>query len=187
MTPLLFAYGVFDYFWWGIMGNLFEYVKNPSKILGIGLGTNVFGVWCGGLIGQIIMEKTKGEHFLVATFSIGTLFVVFLLLPLLNHQMSKLLDNHSFFKFFSSLPVLKQDSMITSFQPPIELSEREKEIVSYALKGYTYKQISNALFISENTVKTHTKNIYRKLEITSKYQLIQLFSFDDETELKVKQ
>ncbi len=182
MTPLLFAYGVFDFFWWRIMGDLFEYTRNPSKVLGLGLGTNVFGVWCGGLIGQTIMHKSQGDHLLVSAFSIGILFVVLLLLPILNHQMSKLLSNHAFFRFFSSLSMPKQDSVFESYTLTSELSEREKEIVTFVLKGCTYKQISTELFISENTVKTHIKNIYRKLEINSKYQLIQLFGTDSQTE-----
>lgn len=180
MTPLLFAYGVFDYFWWRIMGDLFDYADSPSRIFGSGLAINVFGVWCGGLMGLHIMEKSKGEHFMVAMFSIGILFVIFLILPILNHQMSKLLSNHAFFKFFSTLPVTKQDTVIQSFTPTSELSEREKEIVSYVLKGFTYKEIANELYISENTIKTHSRNIYKKLGITSKYQLIQLFNSNAE-------
>ncbi|WP_027400554.1 LuxR family transcriptional regulator [Anaerovorax odorimutans] len=181
MTPLLFAYGIFDYFWWRIMGDLFEYVKNPACILGVGLGLNVFGVWCGGLIGQVIMAKTLGEHILVASFSIGILFTLFLLLPILNYHMSTLLKNHNFFIFFTSLSHPKQETVLESNNISDNLTEREKEIIEGVLKGYTYKKIASDLYISENTIKTHTKNIYRKLNISSKYQLIQLFNNITET------
>jgi ATP/maltotriose-dependent transcriptional regulator MalT len=44
------------------------------------------------------------------------------------------------------------------------LTSREKEIFILKRKGYTYKKIGSELFISENTVKTMIKNIYRKMK-----------------------
>jgi DNA-binding CsgD family transcriptional regulator len=55
-----------------------------------------------------------------------------------------------------------------------ELSRREYEVVNLILSGYTATQIAAALFISLNTVKTHTKNIYSKLGINSKKELFEL-------------
>ncbi|MFW5584856.1 MAG: response regulator transcription factor [Bacteroidales bacterium] len=47
------------------------------------------------------------------------------------------------------------------------MSEREKEIVHYAVCGLTNKEIAARLYISFNTVLTHRKNISRKLDIHS--------------------
>ena len=47
------------------------------------------------------------------------------------------------------------------------LSSREKEIVSYVVKGLTNQEIADKLFISIHTVITHRRNIARKLEIHS--------------------
>ena len=44
------------------------------------------------------------------------------------------------------------------------LSAREVEIAGLLKKGYSTKMIAEALFISENTVATHRKNIIRKLK-----------------------
>lgn len=52
------------------------------------------------------------------------------------------------------------------------LSSRELEILELFAKGESYAQISGSLFISESTVKTHLKNIYRKLGIDSQRKLI---------------
>jgi LuxR family maltose regulon positive regulatory protein len=43
------------------------------------------------------------------------------------------------------------------------LSEREIEVLQFIAKGLTNQEISNKLFISMHTVKTHTRNIYGKL------------------------
>jgi len=47
------------------------------------------------------------------------------------------------------------------------LSDREKEIVVYVVKGLTNKEIADKLFLSINTVTTHRRNIARKLDIHS--------------------
>lgn len=45
------------------------------------------------------------------------------------------------------------------------LSERELEILQLLVKGYSYKMISAACFISLSTVQAHIKNIYTKLHV----------------------
>lgn len=53
------------------------------------------------------------------------------------------------------------------------LSQREIEIIELIAEGSTSKEISNRLFISEHTVKTHRKNIFQKTNVTDADQLIQ--------------
>lgn len=47
------------------------------------------------------------------------------------------------------------------------LSSREKEIISFVVKGLTNNEIADKLFLSVHTVMTHRKNIARKLQIHS--------------------
>lgn len=54
------------------------------------------------------------------------------------------------------------------------LTSREEEIASYAMRGYTFSQIAKTLFISVDTVRSHSKNLYRKLGIHKKQELIKL-------------
>jgi len=51
-----------------------------------------------------------------------------------------------------------------SFTKEITLSLREIEVVELIAKEYTNAQIAEALFISERTVETHRKNIFRKTD-----------------------
>ena len=44
------------------------------------------------------------------------------------------------------------------------LSEREMEVLKLVEQGYSNKDLAGKLFVSENTVKTHLKNIYVKLD-----------------------
>ena len=54
------------------------------------------------------------------------------------------------------------------------LSSREKEILELMLDGRSNKEIKELLFISIHTVRNHIYNIYRKLGVRSRGQLIRL-------------
>ncbi|MBB3170900.1 helix-turn-helix transcriptional regulator [Parvibacter caecicola] len=54
------------------------------------------------------------------------------------------------------------------------LSPREGEIFMYLARGHTPAFIAKTLVISESTVRTHAKSIYRKLGVSSREQLMQL-------------
>ena len=54
------------------------------------------------------------------------------------------------------------------------LSAREMEVLYFLLGSGNTSSVAKALFISENTVKTHKKRIYQKLNVHNKQQLIDL-------------
>ncbi len=56
-----------------------------------------------------------------------------------------------------------------------QLTAREHEVSQLLINGDTYKQIAWKLNISPDTVRQHIKNIYRKLQINSRVQLINEF------------
>lgn len=58
-------------------------------------------------------------------------------------------------------------------EKPVELlSERERQVLNLIAKEYSNKQIADELFISERTVETHRKNIFRKTNTSSLVGLI---------------
>ncbi len=52
------------------------------------------------------------------------------------------------------------------------LSEREIEVLQLIAAGHKYQKVAERLFISLNTVRHHTKNIYSKLEVNNRTQAI---------------
>lgn len=57
------------------------------------------------------------------------------------------------------------------------LTKREKQIVRLIAKGESNIMIGGLLFVSLNSVKTHRKNIYKKLDINNTAQLVRLAIF----------
>lgn len=57
-------------------------------------------------------------------------------------------------------------------QQQVNLTDREKEIIALIEKEYSNKMIAEKLFISERTVETHRKNIFRKTGTNSVIGLI---------------
>lgn len=62
--------------------------------------------------------------------------------------------------------------------PNSPLTKRETEILQLISEGKTYTQISEELFISKETAKTHIKNIYSKLQVKSKSEAIAKANLD---------
>jgi two-component system, NarL family, nitrate/nitrite response regulator NarL len=52
------------------------------------------------------------------------------------------------------------------------LSQRERDVIKLVGKGFKNKQIAEALFISDITVHHHLTNIYSKLEVTDRLELL---------------
>ena len=52
------------------------------------------------------------------------------------------------------------------------LSNREAEVAELVSKGLSNKEVANRLFVTEKTVKFHLTNIYKKMQVKSRAQLI---------------
>ncbi len=68
------------------------------------------------------------------------------------------------------MPVLTMDKINRHLLSP--LSDREFEIVQLVYEGITNNQVAEKIFVSVNTVKTHLKNIYLKLDANTRYGVI---------------
>lgn len=61
-----------------------------------------------------------------------------------------------------------------SFKNKYGLTDREMDVLSLAAKGMTNQEISDKLFVSVHTIKSHLQHIFSKLNISARYQLINL-------------
>jgi len=60
----------------------------------------------------------------------------------------------------------------------MDLTKRETDVLKWITKGYTNDQIAEKMFISKNTVKSHIKNIYLKLDVKNRIQVLRKLQAD---------
>lgn len=67
------------------------------------------------------------------------------------------------------------EELVEEFSRAHGLSRRERDVFALWVTGHGLKRIENDLFISESTVKTHLRNIYRKCDTHNRDEIIALF------------
>ena len=77
--------------------------------------------------------------------------------------------------YFLRYPVpapLAMDALPEAFLTRYNITDREREIILKVVQGKSNADIAGELFISLATVKTHLHNIYRKIDVDSRYDLL---------------
>lgn len=179
-TLMLGACGIFDLFWWSIIGETLDYAKNPVSMFGIGLSANVFGVLLGDIAGVgVTAVKLPGAQ--VAVIALCVVCVTLVILPPLNRQLVMLLKTHAYLSSYSALPEKTQREVVAAIAPLAPLTERESELLKLVLGGKTNKEIAAVCSITENTVKTHLSRVYSKYAVSTRAELISLLLRNQES------
>ncbi len=175
-TLMLGACGICDLFWWSILGEMLDLAANPAQIFGLGLAANSMGVLIGGMAGNTLTLLKDFDQYSTA-LALTVVCITFIIFPLLHRHLSGLMEHHA---VGQSARVGEKTSADGDPYPRTQqqqfrnLSPRESQVATLLLQGKTYKKIADELYISENTVKTHIKNIYSKYEVRSRGELIDL-------------
>lgn len=94
----------------------------------------------------------------------------------LIYTLFSILIFHHIYRFYLTTGYFKEhnDPADSSVFQKYSISGREKEIVLLVLKGYSNKQISEKLFISLSTVKSHIYRIFKKMGVKTRFELMQV-------------
>ena len=76
-------------------------------------------------------------------------------------------------KVFISQPVSDKFRADENVLSELGISNREYEVLELIAKGFSNQEIADKLFISLNTVKTHSSNLFLKLEVKRRTQAVQ--------------
>ena len=68
--------------------------------------------------------------------------------------------------------LIQQDSHVHKSELVEPLSEREIEVLQLIAIGLSNREIASRLFLSQNTVKVHSRNIYGKLDVHNRTQAV---------------
>ncbi|NPV02045.1 MAG: helix-turn-helix transcriptional regulator [Brevinematales bacterium] len=117
---------------------------------------------------QII--KDYNQFFLEFDSKISGINILHSLLFILWNIVIMGFANHYFTAKTIVFPVIKITAPKISKE--FHLSERETEIIARLCLGYSNREIGEQLFISDLTVKTHVRNIYQKLGVKNRLELL---------------
>ncbi len=94
-----------------------------------------------------------------------------------NNNLNKINSsiNHELAEHKNRLEAVFQENSKKEFPPEIiSLSKRELEVLSYLALGWTDQEISEKLFISKSTTKTHLRRIYNKLLVKNRAEAVNI-------------
>ncbi len=139
--------------------------KRISAVLGVGVvsGFLQLGVLVGNVLGTMDFDQYLCGLTLICLLAASTAFIP---------QRGMLFDSQAELLGHDNESGL--EASCRALQQQFKLSDRETEILLLLAEGRTRPYIRERLFISSNTVATHIKHIYRKLDIHSKEELIDL-------------
>jgi DNA-binding CsgD family transcriptional regulator len=155
-TILQSGLGIGDLFVWSVVGHVAHLYGRPYRITSFALISLLTSVFLGRVMGIVFSNSPDGGLYTIAV-SFTTVFVTMLILP----------------KLFSTIDrevvEIKEER---KFESKVNtLTERELEIYNLLIKGLKNQQIAEELYISDNTLKTHLRNIYKKLNVAGKKEL----------------
>ncbi|MCF6222864.1 MAG: tetratricopeptide repeat protein [Flavobacteriaceae bacterium] len=120
---------------------------------------------------NIILFLTIGLLLLISVFS-----YLYYRMRFKNNNM--LIDNmrNQIQEYLNQISMLKDDNNKKEGQDfsqnldEFGLSKREKEVLNYITQGLKNQEIADKMFVSLSTIKTHTKNIFEKLDVRNRIE-----------------
>ncbi len=125
----------------------------------------------------IIMTGDQSEHHIMKAFESGAkgyLYKPFTMADTVA-TMQALLSNGSYMSPIAAtklIGILNKKEPTVSIKERLGLTNRDYEIVQLIKEGLAYQAIADKLFISYHTVNHHLKNVYVKMDVKSRSELI---------------
>ncbi|WP_139651931.1 helix-turn-helix transcriptional regulator [Raoultibacter phocaeensis] len=148
-----------------------------SLFIGIGACATYSGLLIGYLLGSEWAALAADSAMSVQLFClvlIGVFAFAMLLVPRNDPAWSGALPPSPADKSVPSNPQKSFDTICDELAVHYALSKRETDVFKLLAQGRSQPYIREALFLSKNTVSTHIRHIYRKLDIHSKEELIDM-------------
>lgn len=156
----------------------FTAVFRSISIMDIAAGDNkLLAFACAGLMLSRVAEATSpllshinANYKMLANILFAVLYAILLLLFFVYIQKAyqPAASNES-----------EEENKYVKFVQRYGLTSREKEILELLIKGSSNHEIEQMLFISENTVKFHVKNLLKKTNCSNRADLISLYAMKD--------
>ena len=160
----------FDVFVWV---GLAEYcLKNlkPVGVYGWGLGANVTGLLAGSFLATSWLARTPKD--IITNSALAATLVLFVSIVALVELPPRPKGVHE----EPSLVKPNNTSEVMTLPPHLSaaLTPRQLEVANLMLRGLENKEIEQELYITANTTKSHIRQVYRRLEVHNRQELLLL-------------
>lgn len=129
-------------------------------------------VYDGKLLGLLTLYRTRID----GTFTTEDMFFLRALGMHLNAVMHRMLSAEKNSGFYGA-----DARSLSSMQKTYHLTDREADILARLYRFETNAEIADALGIRENTLQKHLQNLFRKLDVTSKWEVLRLRAGSDQS------
>ena len=169
ITLMLFAAGLFDYFWWSIFTKNLDSTRNPSTLAGTILAATILGSLAGGQLTNLLAGAGVASAHL-GQWGLAAILANMVLIGAVNRRLAPILRNQRFLEETTPSAEEQRLAMVRE-----TLSPREMDVFLLLRGGCANKDICETLHISLNTVKTHNRKIFAKLGLSDRTELQQQF------------
>lgn len=142
------------------------------------LAGSMIGATLGIFLGENLYAFLDNQFMTLVAITVAVLYLVFLAFITLSAINGRIVGSSQKTKN-QTLPASTiehaQRKIISSFSKLYGLTNRESQVLELLVKGRSSTFIAKELYLSTNTVKSYSKNLYTKLEVHSKQELIDLF------------
>jgi len=168
---------------WLLFPYLSRFSTRPAAVCAFGQFITLFSVFSGNIIADQLSAMLSGGHnvknmaFIACVASAATIFLFPDKKETFSGWQTLFRPEPQTFELEqqqSSPNEMKTSDSVSSLDN-IPLTLREKEILILILKGRNGRFISEILNISSNTVKFHMRNIYSKLSVNNRQELLTMF------------
>lgn len=171
------GYTCFDIMVWTILAEL-AYCSSiaPESTIGSGRGLLHLGIVTGMGIGICLsLMPLSGITMAVVTTSVGYLLVIAVILIISDqYGLWSLLKYGSMYidESEEGADRLSPGEKAAMLAARYNLTVREREVLSLLLAGRSARYIAEQIYVSENTVNSHVRHIYEKLDIHNRQELL---------------
>ena len=144
----------------------------PLKSVAIAMLAEQVGIFVGALAGTLL--SAAGLDVAVRTMAIMALNMLAIVALVSYTEYGSQLWSLLIKTSMASDKAFEPTNELASFAAEHQLTDREAEILSVFVEGRSMVYIAEKLFVSENTVKTHIRHIYTKLDVHNKQDLMDM-------------
>ena len=158
---------------WCMIADASHDTKLPSALLfSLALACTNAAQLAGTVVGYLNAETLKQGDLVLTTVALVSVYLLLMAALLLfkDKRLASDKEQPTVQPTPEEVLALRCDELAVRYQ----FTPRETEIFKLLAQGYTMPVVSEKLFVSENTVKSHVKSIYQKLGIHVRSELIEL-------------